>query len=464
MSSNNGLPELEKKAGDTIVRYNMLKGANAVLVGVSGGADSSALLHFLCRMREKTGIKVYAAHVNHELRGAEADRDEQFVKKLCEENNAELFVLHKDVKALAKQTGKTVEEAGREVRYKFFRQKAEQTGAVIATAHTLSDSIETQLMCMARGTGLHGLCGIPPVRKNIIRPLIRCVRRDTEEYCHFYGIKYVDDSTNFSREFTRNRLRLDVVPVFYELNPSFDKAAARLIDSLEEDEQYLETEAKMRLKAAKISENEFDVSVLKDCPAAILKRCAAIATETFSGKAQEAKHINAIVGIIQKGEGKIEIRGACFAEVRTERLIFSKHNDIISSKEQFNFPFCVGIYQNCIYKLIISTIPHSTLKNLKNVNKEYLKNAVDCDKIIGNASVRGRLQGDKFKPAGRNVTKSLKKLFNEAKVPIRERACVPVAADESGVIWVGGFGASERCKVTEGTENAVLLEIKRLEE
>ena len=170
------------------------------------------------------------------------------------ENAVELFVLHADVKEQAEASGETVEEAGRRVRYSFFEQKSKELDAAVATAHTLSDSIETQLMNFARGTGLRGLCGIPPVRGDIIRPLIRCTRRDTEEYCQYNGIKYVNDSTNFSREYTRNRVRLDVVPKLYEINPAFDKAAARLITMLEDDEKCLEAAAEKRLENARRGE------------------------------------------------------------------------------------------------------------------------------------------------------------------------------------------------------------------
>lgn len=455
---------LEGKAREAIAHYGMLVGRAAVLVGVSGGADSMSLLHFLCSLREETGIKVFAAHINHGLRGDEAYRDEQFVRSWCEANAVELLVLHADVRAKASAEGKTVEEAGRLVRYGFFAQKSKELNAAVATAHTLSDSIETQIMNFARGTGLHGLCGIPPVRDNVIRPLIRCTRHDTEEYCHYYGIEYVDDSTNFSRDYTRNRIRLDLVPKLYEINPAFDKAAARLITSLEDDENCLLTAAEKRLALAKRGIGEYDIkSLADDCPKAILSRCASLAAASFTGTAQEAKHIGTIVSIIVKCSGKSEIKGGGVVQARGGKLIFSHPSDFTLQKEEFCFPFNVGTYENHMYKLVISPISHEKLENLKNINNQYFKNTVDCDKISGNAFVREKKQGDKLSPVGRNVTKSLKKLFNETKIPVDERAFVPVAADGDGVVWVGGIGTSERCKVTEGTTNAILLEIKRLE-
>lgn len=452
-------PQLPKKALETVKRYNMLD-CKAVIAGVSGGADSMALLKFLCSLREKTGIKVYAAHINHCLRGEEATRDENFVREWCRKNNVELFVLKKDVKALAAQNGQTVEEAGRSVRYGFFDEKANELNAKIATAHTLSDSIETQIFNLARGTGLHGLCGIPPVRGRIIRPLLRCTRRDTEEYCAFNGIKYVNDSTNFSRDYTRNRIRLDIVPKLYGLNPAFDRAETRFMSAIEEDEEFLESEARKALDDAFEKPGTYFLEKLSKCHPAVLKRCIAFAARQFDGTAQEAVHINAVTRIVLDGTGKTEIKGGCFAEALSGRLVFSRPTEKKDKNNTFLFPFKEGTYKNGIFSVAISKISE---KNLKNFSKQYLNNTIDCDKIKDNAVIRVRNKGDEISLAGRNVTKTLKKLYNEAKIPVEERAFLPVAVDDEGVFWVGKFGSAERCRVTEGTKNAVLLEINYLE-
>lgn len=459
-------PALEEKARETVARYGMLSGRGAVLVGVSGGADSMALLKYLCNQREATGLKVYAAHVNHLLRGEEALRDECFVREWCAQNGVKLFVLSADVKAIAKESGETVEEAGRRVRYGFFSENAKKLSAAVATAHTLSDSIETLLFNLARGSGLRGLCGIPPVRGDVIRPLIRCTRRDTEEYCHYYGIEYVFDSTNFSHDYTRNRIRLDVVPQLYGLNPAFDRAAARLIDSLEGDEEYLSENARRLLESARRGEDGYSAELLAGGEPAVKSRAVAYAAADFCGTAQEAKHIAAVLEILASGAGKVQLKGGDFAEVRNGRLVFTlpagKNAETVQI-EEFSFPFEPGTLKNSRFELSILPISPANIKNFKNIGNRCFYNAIDCDKIKDNALVRAKKQGDRFSPAGRNVTKSLKKLFNEEKIPVAERALVPVVADVEGVVWVGGQGVCERCRVTEGTKNAVLLEIKRLE-
>lgn len=464
MNNRKTEPVLLLKANETIKKYGMLDGKKGVLVGASGGADSMALMHFLCSKREQFGIKVCAAHINHGIRGKEAERDESYVREWCEKNSVELFVLHADVKSRAHQMGETVEEAGRRVRYSFFKEVSDKIGFITATAHTLSDSIETFLLNFARGTGLRGLCGIPPVRDGIIRPLIRCTRSDVEEYCQFYGIKYLDDSTNFSKNYSRNRVRLDIVPKLYLLNPALDKAAARLFDSLEEDKNCLETLAEEKLSGAMISEGEYLISkLLVNSDAAVLNRCVSIAAERFTSESQEAFHIKKIAEFIRNGSGKIEIKSGCFADVKNGILRFYRKSGDKIADADFCFPLEVGVYENHMYKLVISPISRAWLKNFKNINKAYFKNAVDCDKIRGNALVQSKSAGDKMVPAGRNVSKTLKKLFNEIKVPVEVRPYIPVAKDESGVIWVANVGVSERCKVTEETKNAILLEVNRLE-
>ena len=152
---------MEQKVWETIRKYNMLTEGEKVLVGVSGGADSCALLHCLCMLREVMGLTVYACHVHHGLRGAEADRDEVFTAQLCEQLQVPLFVLHKDVGAEAKRRKIGTEQCGREIRYAFFEEKAAALGAKIATAHTASDNTETVLFHLTRGSGITGLCGIP---------------------------------------------------------------------------------------------------------------------------------------------------------------------------------------------------------------------------------------------------------------------------------------------------------------
>ena len=223
----------------TVEKYKMLEIGDKVIVALSGGADSVALLNALNLIKEKYSLTVFAAHINHGLRGAEADRDENFCKILCKSYNIQLFVKKSDVKALAKQQKISEELCGRNVRYDFFEELAKKFNAKIATAHTASDNAETLIYNITRGSGINGAGGIAPVRDNIIRPLIEVTRSQIEEYCKTHGLSYVTDSTNLTDDYTRNRLRHLVITELKNINPQFELAALHFSQSARETFQYI---------------------------------------------------------------------------------------------------------------------------------------------------------------------------------------------------------------------------------
>ena len=241
---------MRDKVLDTIEKYEMIGQGDHVCAAVSGGADSAALLAFLLSLREPMGLTVTACHLNHCLRGAEADRDEAFVRELCQRWQVPLTVERVEVAELARQEHLSEETAGRKARYALFERLHRETGCKVATAHTLSDNMETVLFSMARGTGLRGMCGIQPVRDYLIRPLIAVTRQEVEAYCAENGIGFVTDSTNFSEEYTRNRIRLRLIPELYALNPALPEAFAHLIEAMGEGYELVSREAKQFLDTA----------------------------------------------------------------------------------------------------------------------------------------------------------------------------------------------------------------------
>ena len=225
----------------SIEKYGMLSRGGEVLVAVSGGADSVALLTSLCEIRDRMELKISAIHVNHNLRGEESDRDERFVVSLCEKLHVPLVVESVDILSLCKKTGESTELCARKVRYNLFAKHAKE---FIATAHTADDNAETVIYNLCRGTGIKGICGIPPVRDNIVRPLIDCTRQDILNYLHAIGQEYVTDSTNLGDEYTRNKIRHNIIPELLKINPSFPVAVRRASASAREDSEFIETEAK----------------------------------------------------------------------------------------------------------------------------------------------------------------------------------------------------------------------------
>lgn len=236
------------KALGAVKKYNMLSPGAAVIAAVSGGADSMAMLLFLMKIRERYSLSLTVAHVNHGLRGEEARRDENYVRSFCEKNGLRFEVLHADVAALAKQRGESCEECGRRVRYEFF--ESIDKNAKIATAHTASDNAETMLFNLARGSSLKGLCGIPPVRGNIIRPLIFCTREEIEAFCRENSLDFVTDSTNLTLDYSRNKIRRIAVPALKEINSAFEENASHFSQNAALDEDFLEGETKALLLSA----------------------------------------------------------------------------------------------------------------------------------------------------------------------------------------------------------------------
>lgn len=229
---------------DLILSYDMLPKGSRVLCAVSGGADSMCLLHWLYTMREKRDIELFAAHFEHGLRGEESRRDAIFTQKQCEKLGVPCTVGHGDVTAFAAERKIGTEEAARELRYQFLEETAERLGCSrIATAHNLNDNAETILMNLCRGSGTRGLAGIPPVRGKIVRPLLQTSRSEIEAYLMENCIAHVEDSTNSSDDYTRNRIRHRLLPLLTEENPAVLTAIGRTAELLREDDECLCREA-----------------------------------------------------------------------------------------------------------------------------------------------------------------------------------------------------------------------------
>ena len=303
---------METKVFKTIQKYNMIAPQEPLLVAFSGGADSMALLHFLC---QNVRNPLFAAHINHHLRGEESDRDEAFARTICEKMGMELFVLQADVQKEAETKGFSIEQAARSLRYDFLEKTAEGLHAKIATAHTLSDNMETVIFHLVRGTGLKGLCGIPPVRNNIIRPLIACTRDEIEAYCTSNNLSYVTDSTNIDTKYQRNFIRHQIIPALTQINPAFDTAIHRLTEGLVEDEAFLSQTALEHIE--KFGYSQAELAALSP---AIRVRVLRRFIEEFAGKMGEAVHIQAMEELIFRGRGEVALPNGVIACVKKSVL------------------------------------------------------------------------------------------------------------------------------------------------
>ncbi len=447
------------KALSTVQKYDMLHENDSVVVGLSGGADSCALLHFLVSLREKMNLKVSACHINHQLRGAEADRDENFAADFCKAHNVPIYILHADVRGEALRQKKSTEQCGRDIRYAFFSETAEKLNAKIATAHTASDNAETVLFNLARGSGAAGLCGIPPVRDNIIRPLIECTRTDIEAYCTKHDIHYVTDSTNLTDEYTRNKIRLEVMPVLKKINPAFESTVSGMTQRMKETVDFIDRCAENALSSA-LTDKGYKISELQKLDKAVLSRAVIMICQKNSF-APEAKHIELIKKIVYNS-GAVELKNDLFA-VSSQGFfrIVSKTSVNTSQTVQWNGKENLSINNK---KISLLKINKDTFHNRKKIDKFLFHNALDCDTIPLTAVFRTRKQGDIFAPHGRNVTKSVKKLFIELRIPREQRDSIIMLADGSDILWIEGIGVSERASVKDNSQNIVLVSTEHITE
>lgn len=428
---------LVKKA---LEQYGMLQNVRAVTVALSGGADSVALLNAMLKLTDEYGIVVKAAHLNHNLRGAESDRDEQFVRALCAKENVELKVKSVDINALAKEKKQSVELAARNARYDFF----DECGGIIATAHTADDNIETVLLNMVRGSGAEGLCGIPPVRDNFVRPLIMCTRSQVEEFCKQNKLDYVTDSTNLTDDYTRNKIRHNAVSVLKEVNPSAVSAVLRTCEILRDENAFV---ARLAQKEYEIlaKNGGLDVKNIKSVDKALLRRVLRLLFEDVAKSTLDSFHTEQLVSLAYKGEGRCQLGGGFCAEVVQKVLKITKDGQ-----------------KNVEFEVETEKISFDQYKEKLKVNSLLSKNAIDCDKIIGDTIVRSRKEGDAIKLMNKG-TKTLKKLYNELGIEKCERQNMPVLADDSGVIWVYNAGADVRVQIDANTKKVLLISVNKVQ-
>lgn len=441
---------------NTIEKNQMIPPNGKIIIGLSGGADSITLANFLSEHFSRE--RILCVHVNHGLRDKEAERDEKFVCDWCGRRNLKLKVFHEDIAAAAKENGEGLEECGRRIRYSLFEREADDENDRIATAHTLSDSCETILLHMVQGAGSRGMVGILPVRGKIIRPLISITRQQVEEYCSEHSLNYVTDSTNFDIAYARNRIRREIVPQLKALNPSVERSFERLSQNIARDNNELEKQAEEALKKSLTSSPHVLLEEqLKKTPSAVLMRTLQRFFKQNGCKRLQENHLLQAEKCVKNGKGSVSLPG------KVSFLV--SQNEARLVKRTIKQPFCKEVtlprtLTDDGRTFIIESYPNNPLKNHQNFHKLLFNNLVDYDTIKSNLYLRNRREGDFFIPAGRNVTKSLKKLFNEAKIPVSKRESLLILESEGEIVWIEQFGVSENNRVKEETCNVVQIKIQ----
>ncbi len=411
----------------------------AVLLGLSGGADSSLLLHILVDL----GLVVSAAHLHHGIRQEEADRDERFCRDLCASLSVPFVSEHINVPRLAEQRRKGLEEMAREERYDFLHRVAGRDGTpFIVTAHNADDNLETVLFHLTRGTALKGLCGIPPRRGAILRPLLSCEKEQILKACDEKGIPFVTDSTNGDTHYARNYIRCEILPRMKTLNPGVVRASSRMTALLSEDEALLTAMADRH----DLSQGRAALSAL---PRALLTRVL-LREARHAGLSPEHRHIEEAVKAIRSHSPRLHLSlpGGTLA-VDRDTLSFQGCQ---RETEPYYLPLSPGLNPlpsgAALYWSTGRATDDEEIIQLKNIYKLSINASLNSATIKNALYVRSRWPGDVYRYGG--LTRRIKKLLQAQKTTATERSAIPLIANDAEILWIPGFPVADSARPAKG--------------
>jgi tRNA(Ile)-lysidine synthase len=450
----------------TIARYRMFTPGSTVVVAVSGGQDSCALLHGLYTLNSELGLNLQVAHLNHGFRGAEADADAEFVRAFAEGLGLSSSIEKRDVPGAKRLLHASNQDAARTVRHQFLQRVAVEVGAeTIALGHTRDDRVETILLNILRGSGIEGLRGLAPVSENRVRPLLDVTREQTGAYCKLHGIAFREDVSNVSPAYTRNRIREELLPHLESYyNPGTRAAILRLSELAAEDSAVLHELSQEALERATLNISEgsivLSIEVLKNLPPALTRRAVRHAIERVRGSLEDITF-----AAVQRASALIESPGSSF-ELPGTRTVISRRGDRL---EISSHPLSVS-RRPIVFEL---AVPGETSVAPWNVVFKVRRGEPTVSPAIaGNATriileegavklpltVRNRRPGDRFHPLGMPGTKKVQDLLVDHKIPAEMRDDVPIIEDAEGILWVVGHGVSERTRITSKQDKLLSLE------
>ncbi len=439
------------KVYDTLTKYNMTRGVERVLCALSGGMDSVVLTHFLATNAEKLGITVCAAHFSHGIRKDAAQSERALCERLCEDLRIELVCGEGDSIAYAAENKMGLEQAARELRYNFLKSAAKQLGADrIATAHHANDNVETIIMNACRGSGVKGMCGIPPVRDEFIRPLIETYRADIENYAAAFGLDYAIDSTNFEPCCNRNRIRLLDLPQMREIYPDFDRLINRFSDQARIYNGKIKCQANSLVKHCKIKENELFIELdnLLGAENAVVYRAFEIMSRMAGSDAMlSSRHLDSLYRLCMSDDpsASVDLPGLRVCR-RYGSLVFLK-------------PVCKTVLEDTLIGIDESVTFGDWQIELTDGRRDGAYHA-DATKLSFPLSVRSRREGDRIFIGG--MHKSAKKLMIDRKIPKEMRDNIPVLLDNNRVVAIAGIGF-DRTYASDKENNIISIYFRRIE-
>jgi len=438
---------------------------STVVVAVSGGADSTALLDGLVRLRleKRWPMKIHAAHLNHRLRGEESEADESFVRDLAARLRVEIFIERIDVSEEAARRRANLEATARDLRYDFLRRCAGRAGAeFVLTAHTRDDQAETVLMRLIRGAGTHGLRGILHDRPlgdsiRLLRPMLAISRADVIEYCRRHSLEWRTDSSNYSIDLTRNRVRLELLPLLRSFNPGIDETLAREAELMRDDAECLDA-----LGAALVDEAQADgrlrIDILNQARPAIRRRTLRLWLQAHGGEGIDTSHILAIETLLSPGKSgrRIELPGGWIVAREFDGLVLRRASQAALAPTPLKEDEAV-VFGRFTLRLFRGVEPLSI-----NINKleesGYFVTLLTKSPSLDEIHVRERKPGDAYRPIGRRHRMKLKTLMIRHKIPVSARDNYPVlVTNDDSIVWSPGLPAAAGFTPSEGAEDKVIL-------
>ena len=438
-----------------------MKNGDAVLVGLSGGPDSVALLHMLCQLRERYKLRLGAVYINHQIRPRAARTEEKFCQALCDRLDIPLTVVRENIPARAKRERKGLEETARDFRYETFEQIAKSDKYHrIALAHHVDDRVETVLFRIFRGTGLTGLAGPPVRRGRIIRPLYDLTKQEILNYLRRHRLSWCEDRTNRTLDYSRNFIRNRVLPsVRRRLNPAVDRAILNLSETTADEGEFLESVVNKAVRRAvgvrPSGKVQIDFKLVRKMDPWLRRRLFRACFSLQAEEMPDRQVIERLDGLIFSGGTGVSLpHGLRAVSVDGKLLLFRPISTWQATKVQIGEVTETGIPGIKISARISSKTRSSIQKRRK-----ATKVGLDWRKIVPPVEVRPIRPGDRFQPLGLKGSKKVGDFLTDRKLPSVYRDETPVVCDQNGIIWLAGFEIAERVKRDSKTKEVLILEI-----
>ena len=450
---------MKNKIRKFIEKENMIEEGDRIVLALSGGADSVYLFFLFLELKEELKFTFACAHLNHQIRGADADADEKFVKDLCDCHNIPIYLYRKDVTSYAQKYRYTIEEAGRKLRYQVFEETKKAFGGnKIALAHHSNDLAETLLFNLARGSGIGGLCSLRGVRGDLIRPLLLVKKDEIEEELLKQKLSFCKDKTNDSVEYTRNKIRLELLPKMEEVNlhaiDHIRESSIELLDIY----RYLQKEARKKYGiygAIKDDRKVLKKSLSKEDDLIQSQVIRLYLEEILEGKKDIYRsHIDGIKGLLKASVGKSLSLPRAYVAVSSYDEVAVKKNLPKRLKKSIS----MDIKEPGSYIFGEWMVDFEIIERREFEEKIYTK-WLDYDKIQGVMQLRTRKSGDYLVVNSQGGTKKLKDYFINEKIPLEKRDSILLLAKGSKILWVIGYRISEDCKVDSDTQRCLKIKV-----